>query len=71
MCNRTPILVGVIVTLFVLPLVAASQVYLPRTRDGRPDLSRTCDTAAVTPCQRPQRSGDRAALTAEAREESR
>ena len=38
---------------------------IPRTADGRPDLSGTYDTASLTPLQRPERFGDKLTLTDE------
>ena len=36
---------------------------IPRTADGRPDLSGTYDAATLTPLQRPAKYGDRLELT--------
>ena len=38
---------------------------IPRTADGKPDLSGTYDTATLTPLQRPARFGDRLELSEE------
>lgn len=38
---------------------------IPRTPDGRPNLSGTYDTATLTPLQRPERYGNRLSLTDE------
>ena len=54
-----------------MPLVASTaqaqpgQDPIPRTSDGRPNLSGTYDTATLTPLQRPERFGDRLTLTDE------
>ena len=51
------------------PLVALSETAIPRTIDGRPDLSGTYDVATLTPLRRPARLADRLTLTdAEAEE---
>ena len=44
---------------------AQSGADIPRTADGRPDLSGTYDTATLTPLQRPESLGDRLTLTDE------
>ncbi len=50
----------------VLALVAGAQAQdIPRTPDGRPDLSGTYDTATLTPLQRPERFGNQLVLTEE------
>ena len=41
------------------------QSEIPRRPDGRPDLSGTYDTATLTPVQRPDKYGERLALTDE------
>ena len=54
------------VTLMLAPVAIAQQgTAIPRTPDGRPDLSGTYDTATLTPLQRPRQFGDRGSLTAE------
>jgi len=50
----------------ILLLAAASQAAeIPRTPDGRPDLSGTYDIATLTPLARPANLGDRQSLTDE------
>ena len=56
---------GALVLGFALPVAAAAQDDVPRSADGRPDLSGTYDTATLTPLQRPARFGTRGTLTAE------
>ncbi|MCZ6855113.1 MAG: hypothetical protein O7G86_14485 [Gammaproteobacteria bacterium] len=51
------------------PLVALSETDIPRTADGRPDLSGTYDVATLTPLRRPARLADRLTLTDEEAEE--
>ena len=46
-------------------LVAANAGDIPRTADGRPDLSGNYETATLTPLQRPQAYGDKLFLTVE------
>ncbi len=50
-------------TLCLLPLLA--QADIPRTTDGRPDLSGTYDVATLTPLQRPSQFGNELYLTPE------
>ena len=67
MPNRIQPLLGIVALVFSIwtPDTFAQQADIPRTPDGRPDLSGTYDTATLTPLQRPRRFGDRATLTAE------
>lgn len=51
-----------IATLTLAPLAAAD---IPRTADGKPDLSGNYDTATLTPVQRPKEFGDKLYLTLE------
>ncbi len=51
------------IMLFAASPAAAEEV--PRRHDGRPDLSGTYDIATLTPAQRPERYGERLALTPE------
>ena len=50
------------VLMLLTPLAFAD---IPRTADGRPDLSGTYDVATLTPLQRPQAFGDNLFLTPE------
>ena len=54
----------IIVAAVGLAAVAAAQD-IPRTANGRPDLSGTYDTATLTPLERSEEFGDRASLTEE------
>jgi hypothetical protein len=49
----------------VLALSAGAQADVPRTADGKPDLSGTYDVATVTPLQRPEEFGDKLTLSKE------
>lgn len=49
----------------VLPAMLVIANEIPRTADGRPDLSGNYDVATLTPLQRPQIYGDRLFLTVE------
>ena len=51
------------VTLAAAPLAVAADI--PRTADGKPDLSGTYDIATVTPLERPEELGDQLVLTDE------
>ena len=60
--------IALVASLVLLPSTAAAQRSgsdIPRTPDGRPDLSGTYDTATLTPVQRPAKFGDRLHLTEE------
>lgn len=46
-------------------LAGAQEADIPRTADGRPDLSGMYDTATLTPLQRPPEFGDKLLLTPE------
>ena len=69
MPKRIQSLLGVFAFVFLAltPSAFAQQgtADIPRTPDGRPDLSGTYDTATLTLLQRPRQFGDRASLTAE------
>ncbi len=47
------------------PMAALSETEIPRTADGRPDLSGTYNVATLTPLRRPARLADRLTLTDE------
>ena len=60
--------IALVASLVLLPSTAAAQRSgsdIPRTPDGRPDLSGTYDTATLTPVQRPAKFGDRLHLSEE------
>ena len=61
MWNRFSLAPGIL-ALLAQPLAAAD---LPRTANGRPDLSGTYDIATLTPLQRPAKYGDKLSLTDE------
>ena len=63
MLSRQVMAVGLLLALYASGVVAQDDIL--RTASGRPDLSGTYDTATLTPLQRPQRFGDRPALTSE------
>ena len=68
MSSRVPVMLGVLsIALMVLAPVALAQdsADIPRTADGRPDLSGTYDIATLTPLQRPDEFGDKLVLTEE------
>ncbi len=69
MSSRAPVMLGVLsIALTVLAPVALAQqnsADIPRTSDGRPDLSGTYDIATLTPLQRPAEFGDKLVLTEE------
>ncbi len=68
MSSRLPVMLGVLsIALTVLAPVALAQdsADIPRTADGRPDLSGTYDIATLTPLQRPAEFGDKLVLTEE------
>ena len=68
MSSRVPGMIGVLsIALTVLAPVAFAQerADMPRTADGRPDLSGTYDIATLTPLQRPADLGDKLVLTDE------
>ena len=67
MPNRIQALLGIVALVFstLTPSAFAQQADIPRTPDGRPDLSGTYDTATLTPLQRPARFGNRLSLTDE------
>ena len=45
------------------PMAALSETDIPRTAEGRPDLSGTYNVATLTPLRRPARLADRLTLT--------
>ena len=55
----------VVYSAFVLLVGTLGGAEIPRTADGRPDLSGTYDVATRTPLQRPEALGERATLTDE------
>ncbi len=69
MSSRVPVMLGVfsIALTMLAPAAVAQQggADIPRTPDGRPDLSGTYDIATLTPLQRPARFADRLVLTDE------
>ena len=67
MRSRMQPLLGIVALVFstLTPSVFAQQADIPRTPDGRPDLSGIYDTATLTPLQRPARYGNRLSLTDE------
>ena len=68
MSSRVPVMLGVLsIALTLLAPVAFAQdgADIPRTPDGRPDLTGTYDTATLTPLQRPAEYGDKLVLTEE------
>ncbi len=62
---RTRIAVLAVAVLVLAPAAGAQAQDIPRTPDGRPDLSGTYDTATLTPLQRPGRFGNQLTLTDE------
>jgi hypothetical protein len=59
-------LAGVAALLVIAPGARAADTgTIPRTPDGRPDLSGTYDVATLTPLTRPAKYGDKAFITAE------
>ena len=69
MSSRVPVMLGVLSIAFtMLASTAVAQQGggdIPRTPDGRPDLSGSYDTATLTPLQRPAEYGDKLVLTEE------
>ena len=68
MSSRAQVMLGVLsLALTALAPVALAQdrADIPRTADGRPDLSGTYDIATLTPLQRPAEFGDKQVLTEE------
>ena len=69
MSSRVPVMLGVLsIALAMLAPAAVAQqggTDIPRTADGRPDLSGTYDIATLTPLQRPVDLGDKLVLTEE------
>ncbi len=67
MRRRFLVFLGVFAIACVVPAIVAvaQNDNIPRTPDGRPDLSGTYDTATLTPLQRPEEFGDRLSLTEE------
>ena len=69
MSSRVLVTFGVLsmALVFLAPIAVAQQsgADIPRTPDGRPDLSGSYDTATLTPLQRPARYGDQLVLTEE------
>ncbi|HJN43038.1 MAG: hypothetical protein QGI10_07565 [Vicinamibacterales bacterium] len=69
MGSRLPVMVGVLAVALALLAPGAvaqqSDAGIPRTADGRPDLSGTYDIATLTPLQRPAEFGDKLVLTEE------
>ena len=67
MRSRISVVLGALVVgVMALAPTAGAQVQdVPRTADGRPDLSGTYDTATLTPLQRAREYGDRPTLSAE------
>ena len=69
MSSRVPVMLGVLSTALAMlaPAAVAQQggTDIPRTADGRPDLSGTYDIATLTPLQRPVDLGDKLVLTEE------
>ena len=58
-------LIGATLVAVQLPAVHGILSEIPRTPDGRPDLSGTYDVATLTPTQRPKNLGEQLALTDE------
>ena len=54
---------------FAIAATFAGAADIPRTSDGRPDLTGTYDIASLTPLQRPAKFGDKGTLTDEEAEE--
>ena len=68
MGSRPQVLGVMLIALTALVPVALAQqgsADIPRTSDGRPDLSGTYDIATLTPLQRPDALGDKLVLTEE------
>ncbi len=64
----TALILGSLVCLVLAPLpvlAAEAAADIPRTADGKPDLSGTYDVATLTPLSRPRRYGDELNLTQE------
>ena len=61
MTTRVPVMLGVVplaLTMLAPVALAQQRADMPRTADGRPDLSGTYDIATLTPLQRPADLGD-------------
>ncbi len=68
MSGRVPAMLGVLsiaLTVLALGALAQENTNIPRTADGRPDLSGTYDIATLTPLQQTADLGDQLVLTEE------
>ena len=68
MISWAQVMIGVLSLAFTMPAsvaLAQGDADIPRTADGRPDLSGTYDIATLTPLQRPVALGDSLVLTEE------
>ena len=67
MRSRIVIVLGgpALVCLMIVPVAAAQNSDIPRTTNGRPDLSGTYDVSTLTPMERPTEVGEKMELTDE------
>ena len=61
--SRTTLAALTVILMAAVPLSAANDV--PRTSDGKPDLSGNYDVSTLTPMQRPTELGEKMSLTDE------